>query len=83
MCTQIKKIDSTFTLNKRLQDIILQMTVNQKLYAMSITLLESKQELSLQETICVLKKVKSKIRLTNKLAIELTNYTAKTKYDNN
>ena len=47
MCTQIKKIDSTFTLNKRLQDIILQAAVNQKLYALPIMLLESKQKLSL------------------------------------
>ena len=59
------------------------MTVNQKLYALSIILLESKQKLSLQETICVLKKVKSKIRLTNKSVIESANYTAKIKYDDN
>ena len=83
MHTQIEEIDLIFTLNKRLQDIILQMTVNQKLYALSITLLESKQELSLQETIHVLKKAESKIRLTNESAIESVNYIMKIKCDNN
>ena len=47
MHTQIKEIDLTFTLNERLQDIILWVNVDQKLYALPIALLESKQELSL------------------------------------
>ena len=47
MRTQIEEIDSIFTLNERLQDIILQAAVVQKLYTLPIMLLESKQELSL------------------------------------
>ena len=83
MHTQIEEIDSTFALDERLQDIVLWAAVDQKLYTLPIVLLESKQELGLQETICVLKKVKSKIRLTNKSAIESANYTAKVKCDDN
>ena len=46
-------------------------------------LLESKQKLGLQETICVLKKAESKIRLTNESAIESANYIMKTKCGDN
>ena len=63
--------------------IILQTTVDQKLYQLPIALLESKQELNLHEMIHVLKEAESKIRLTNKSAVKLTNYARRLKQSDN
>ena len=69
--------------NDWLQTIILQTAVNQNLYQLLITLLKSRQELNLQETICVLKKAENKIQLVNELAVKFTNYAEKTRWGNN
>ena len=81
--TQIDEIDSTLVSDEQHQTIILQTAVDQKLYQLSIILLESKQELNLYKTIYVLKKAESKIRLTNKLIVKLVNYTKRSKQSDN
>ena len=63
--------------------IILQTAVDQNLYQLLITLLKSRQELNLQETICVLKKAENKIQLVNELTIKSANYAEKTRQSDN
>ena len=82
--SQINEIDSTLLASDDwLQTIILQTVIDQNLYQLSITLLKSRQELNLQEIICVLKEAENKIWLVNKLTVKFTNYVEKARQSDN